>query len=75
MERHIIGNNGINYTLGEDYLYYPDLIRQKRTDYPIGRYGGMRADYLKEHSHPMYLELIFAGKWNEYLYEIDEECN
>ncbi len=23
----------------------------------------------------MYLELIFAGKWNEYLHEVDEECH
>lgn len=25
MERHIIGENGIGYTLREDGLYYPDL--------------------------------------------------
>lgn len=23
----------------------------------------------------MYLELVFAGKWNEYLHEVDEECH
>lgn len=34
----------------------------------------MKADYIKEHHHPMYLELLFAGKWNEYLYGVDEEC-
>ena len=25
MEKHIIGENGISYTLGADGLYYPDL--------------------------------------------------
>ena len=25
MEKHIIGENGISYILGEDGLYYPDL--------------------------------------------------
>ena len=24
MEKHIMGENGISYTLGEDGLYYPD---------------------------------------------------
>lgn len=34
----------------------------------------MKADYIKELHHPMYLELLFAGKWNEYLHGVDEEC-
>ena len=25
LRKHIIGENGISYTLGEDGLYYPDL--------------------------------------------------
>ena len=25
MEKHIMGENGISYSLGEDGLYYPDL--------------------------------------------------
>ena len=75
MEKHIMGDNGISYTLGADGLYYPDLTLPKGTDYPIGKYGRMRADYLKEHCHSMYLELVFAGKWNEHLHEVDEECH
>lgn len=57
MGKHIMGNNGISYTLGADGLYYPDLTLPKGTDYPIGRYGRMRAEYLKEHRHSMYLEM------------------
>ena len=26
MKKHIVGENGIGYTLGEDELYYPDLV-------------------------------------------------
>ena len=74
MEKHIVGENGISYTLGEDGLYYPDLTLPKGTNYQIGRYGRMRAEYIKEYKHSLYLELVFAGKWNEYLHNIDEEC-
>ena len=74
MEKHIVGENGISYTLGADGLYYPDLVLPKGTDYRIGRYGRMRADYIKKHHHSMYLELLFTGKWNEYLHGVDEEC-
>ena len=75
LEKYITEENGISYTLGAAGLYYPDLILPKGTNYPIGKYGGMRADYLEEHRHSMYLELVFAGKWNEYLHGIDEECH
>ena len=49
MEKHIMGENGISYTLGEDGLYYPDLYLPKETEYPIGKYGMLRKTYLKEH--------------------------
>ena len=52
MEKHIMGENGISYTLGEDSLYYPDLYLPEETEYPIGKYGMLRKTYLK---------VIFAG--------------
>ena len=39
MEKHIMGENGISYTLGADGLYYPDLYLPEETEYPIGKYG------------------------------------
>ena len=39
MEKHIMGENGISYTLGEDGLYYPDLYLPEETEYPIGKYS------------------------------------
>ena len=75
MEKHIMGENGISYTLGEDGLYYPDLYLPEETEYPIGKYGMLRKSYLQEHRKGLYLELVLAGKLNEYLHQIDEECN
>ena len=75
MKKHIMGENGISYTLGEDGLYYPDLYLPEETEYPIGKYGILRKSYLKEHRKGLYLELILAGKLNEHLHQIDEDCN
>ena len=65
LRKHIIGENGISYTLGEDGLYYPDIRLPEGTHYEIGRYGRMRA---------LYLELLLDGNLNEYLHQTDEEC-
>ena len=75
MEKHIMGENGISYTLGEDDLYYPDLYLPEETEYPIGKYGMLRKIYLQEHRKGLYLELVLAGKLNEHLHQIDKECN
>ena len=75
MKKHIMGENGISYTLGEDGLYYPDLYLQEETEYSIGKYGMLRKSYLQEHWKGLYLELVLAGKLNEHLNQIDKECN
>lgn len=75
MEKHIMGENGISYTLGEDGLYYPDLYLPEDTEYPIGKYGMLRKTYLKEYRKGLYLELVLDGKLNEHLHQIDEECH
>ena len=74
MERHIIGENGIGYTLGAHGLYYPDLELPEGTHYEIGKYGRMRWEYLKTHRRGEYIRLLMDGKLNEYLHEVDEEC-
>lgn len=74
MERHIVGENGISYTLGEDGLYYPDLKLPEGTHHEIGRYGRMRWEYLKNHRRGEYIKLLMDGKLNEHLHEIEEAC-
>ena len=75
MEKYIMGENGISYTLGEDGLYYPDLYLQEETEYSIGKYGMLRKSYLQEHRKGLYRELVLAGKLNEHLHQVNEECN
>lgn len=75
MEKHIIGENGIGYTLGEDGLYYPDLELPEGTHYEIGKYGRMRWEYLKNHRRGEYIRFLMDGKLNEYLHDVDEECH
>ena len=74
MEKHIVGENGISYTLGEDGLYYPDLKLPEGTHHELGRYGRMRREYLKNHRRGEYIKLLMDGKLNEHLHEIDEAC-
>ena len=71
----VIVENGITYVLGADNLYYPDLRLPKGTDYPIGKSGYMRCEFLKKFKHGYYMELLLDGKLNKYLHEIDEECH
>lgn len=71
----VIEENGLVYRLAEDGCYYPDLKMEQRTDYPIGKYGIMRAEYMMEHQRYQYLKMAMEGSWNEYLHEVDEECS
>ena len=75
MKKHIIGENGISYTLVEDGLYYPELYLPEEIGYLIGKYGMLRKSYLKEHRKGLYLELVLSGKLNKHLHQVDEECN
>ena len=74
MEKHIMGENGISYTLGADGLYYPDLYLPEETEYPIGKYGMLRKQFLKEHRSATYQYLLLTGKLTEHLNQIDQEA-
>ena len=74
MKKHIIGENGISYTLGEDGLYYPDLRIAEGTHYEIGKYGRMRWEYFKNYHIGEYIKLLMNERLNEYLHEVDTQC-
>lgn len=74
MKKHIIGENRIGYTLGEDGVYYSDLQLLEGTSYEIGKYGRMRWEYLKKHQRGEYIKLLMDGRLNEYLHEVDTQC-
>lgn len=39
---------GGTYTLGKDGMYYPILIIEEVDQHPIGKWGRMHREYLKE---------------------------
>ena len=48
-----------------------ELPKQK----PIGKYGKMHLDYLKQHRRGRYSALLGEGRLNAYLSEIDEQAH
>ena len=68
---------GIAYTLVGDY-YLPDfslaMESEPQEEYVIGRYGRMRANYLKNHRRALYSGLLMSGKLHEHLHEVEERA-
>lgn len=67
-----ITENGIDYILVGDY-YIPDL-KLPEEDRPIGRYGRLHRDYLKEEHPARYSSLILTGKLWTYLADLNEQA-
>ena len=55
-------------------IMYPDLALPKQTNYPIGKYGRMRLDYLKKHRRGTYTTLLTSCTLNQHLYETEQEA-
>lgn len=55
-------------------IMYPDLALPEQPDYPIGKYGRMRLDYLKKHRHGTYTTLLTSCTLNQHLYETEQEA-
>ena len=55
-------------------IMYPDLALPKQTNYPIGKYGKMRLDYLKKHRRGTYTTLLTSCTLNKHLYETEQEA-
>lgn len=55
-------------------IMYPDLALPKQTNYPIGKYGRMRLDYLKKHRCGTYTTLLTSCTLNQHLYDTDQEA-
>ena len=73
LEKHIYDeNNGLHYTLVGDY-YIPDL-KLPEENRPIGRYGRLHRDYLKEEHPARYSSLILTGKLWTYLADLNEQA-
>ena len=67
-----IHENGIEYILVGDY-YIPALKLTEETR-PIGKYGSLHREYLKECHPARYSSLILTGELWTYLAELNEQA-
>ena len=63
----------LTYTERNGILYL-DLALPEQTNYPIGKYGRMRLDYLKKHRRGTYTTLLTSCTLNQHLYETEQEA-
>ena len=54
-------------------VMYPDLALPEQTNYPIGKYGRIRLNYLKKHRRGTYTTLLTSCTLNQHLYETEQE--
>ena len=64
--------NNIEYVLVGDY-YIPDL-KLPHEERPIGKYGRMHREYLKEHNPMMFNDLVLDGQIWTYLADLNEQA-
>ena len=64
--------NNIEYVLVGDY-YIPDL-KLPNEERPIGKYGRMHREYLKEHNPMMFNDLVLDSQIWTYLADLNEQA-
>ena len=74
LKKHIYDeSNGLWYELVGDY-YIPQLTLPAETQRPIGKWGRMHRDYLKENRPAQYADLILHGNMAAYLADLNEQA-
>lgn len=72
MKTEFVEENGIEYILVGDY-YLPNLILPEENR-PIGTWGRLHREYLKEHRPIQYTNLITEGTLWTYLADLNEQA-
>ena len=73
MEQFIFDErNGLWYELCGDY-YVPCLETPESPR--VGKFGRLRSTFLREHRGAIYTGMLFSGKLNAHLEEIDRQAN
>ena len=66
-------NNGLDYTLVNDY-YLPNLTATAPAEqHPTGRWGRLHKMYLKEQYPIRYNQLLLSGELDSYLAKLDKQ--
>ena len=74
MKKHIYDeSNGLWYELIGDY-YIPVLTLSSEEQRPIGKWGRVHWDYLKEYRPLCYNDLILSGQFWTYLVVLNEQA-
>ena len=74
MKKHIYDeSNGLWYELIGDY-YIPVLTLSSEEQRPIGKWGRMHRDYLKEHRPILFNALILSGQLWTYLSDLNDQA-
>ena len=74
MKKHIYDeSNGLWYELIGDY-YIPVLTLSSEEQRPIGKWGRMHRDYLKEQRPILFNNLILSGQLWSYLADLNEQA-
>jgi len=67
-------DNGLDYVLQGDY-YLPVIFDPDLEDHrPLGKWGMMYSDYLKNHRPGFYAALLLGGKLHKHLADLDEQA-
>lgn len=74
MKKHIYDeSNGLWYELIGDY-YIPVLTLTAEEQRPIGKWGRMHRDYIKEHRPLLFNDLVLSGQLWTYLADLNEQA-
>ena len=74
MKKHLYDeSNGLWYELIGDY-YIPVLTLPSDEQRPIGKWGWMHRDYLRDHRPILFNQLILSGQLWTYLADLNEQA-
>ncbi len=65
---------GGTYTLGKGGMYYTNLMIEETDQRPIGKWGRMHREYLKEQHPSLYQRLILSGALGRHLADTNERA-
>ena len=65
--------NGLTYTLHVDY-YFPEIALPEDCRKPLGRWGMMAMDYLKEHHPIRFNNMLLNGTLFTFLHGIEDQA-
>lgn len=65
---------GGTYRQVGDYKVPNLVLPSQKENHPLGKYGIMHCNFIKEHKRVFYTNLLTSGKLNAYLQEVDERA-